>query len=58
MTYKNLARMYTTTTGTGIVTLTTAVPGCKTFDDAGCSDSGEYEYGLITYDEKPTQRHL
>jgi len=48
--YKNLARMKTTTTGTGTITLTTAVDGCKTFADAGCSDSGSYEYGIITYD--------
>lgn len=48
--YYNLARMYTETTGDSDVTLTTAVPGCKTFALAGCSDSGEYEYGLITYD--------
>ena len=48
--YYNLARMFTETTGDSDVTLTTAVPGCKTFADAGCSDSGTYEYGLITYD--------
>ena len=48
--YYNLARMYTETTGDSDVTLTTAVPGCKTFALAGASDSGEYEYGLITYD--------
>lgn len=47
--YRNLARMYTTTTGTGNVTLTTVVPGCKSFADV-CSDSGVYEYGMITYD--------
>lgn len=50
MNYKNLARMYTETTGDSDITLTTAVPGCKTFANAGASDSGVYEYGLITYD--------
>lgn len=46
----DLARMYTTTTGTGNVTLTTAVPGCKTFAASGISDSDTVNYGIITYD--------
>lgn len=50
MNYYNLARMYTTTTGDSDVTLTTAVPGCISFADAGVSDSEEVYYGLITYD--------
>src|SRR5574339_125561 len=48
--FYNLARMYTETTGDSDVTMTTAVPGCKSFADVGCSDSGTYEYGVITYD--------
>lgn len=50
MKFYNLARMYSETTGTGTITLTTAVPGCKTFDAAGVSDSEDVSYGLITYD--------
>lgn len=47
--YYNLARMYTSTTGDSDVTLTVAVAGCKTFADAGVSDSEDVAYGLITY---------
>ena len=51
MAFYNLARMYTTTTGTGVITLTTAVPGFKTFANAGVPDSdSDVSYGLITYD--------
>lgn len=49
MTYYNLARMYTGTTGDSDITLSTAVNGCKTFAEAGVSDSEDVYYGLITY---------
>lgn len=49
MTFHNIARMYTETTGTGTVTLTTAVPGCLTFDLAGVSNAEVVRYGMITY---------
>lgn len=50
MAFYNLARMYTETTGTGTVTLTTAVPGCLTFDLAGVSNGATVQYSIITYD--------
>ncbi len=50
MAFYNLARMYTSTTGTGTVTLTTAVPGCLTFDLAGVANGATVNYGIITYD--------
>lgn len=49
MPFYNLARMYTETTGTGTVTLTTAVPGCLTFDLAGVSNAETVQYAIITY---------
>ena len=48
--FYNLPRMYSTTTGDSDATLTTAVPGCKTFEQAGFSSSDELNYGIITYD--------
>lgn len=48
--FYDLVRMYTTTTGDSDVTLTTAVPGCKTFAQAGVADSEEINYGIVTYD--------
>jgi len=50
MAFYNLARMYTTTTGTGTMTLTTAVPGCLTFALAGVSNGEAVNYAVITYD--------
>jgi hypothetical protein len=61
MTLYNLARMYTTTTGTGTVTLTTAVAGCLTFDLAGVSNGETVNYGIITYDtasHRPTHSEV
>lgn len=49
MAFYNLARMYTETTGTGTVTLTTAVPGCLTFDLAGVANAATVQYAIITY---------
>lgn len=49
MTFYNLARMYTTTTGTGTVTLTTAFPGCNTFANAGIPNGAVLEYTITTY---------
>ena len=45
-TLANLARMYTETTGTGTLTLTTAVPSFLTFDNAGVSDGATVTYAL------------
>lgn len=42
----NLARMYTTTTGTGTVTLTTAVSGFLTFAQAGVQNSDVVTYAI------------
>lgn len=61
MAYYNLARMYTETTGTGTVTLTTAVPGCLTFALAGVSNGETVSYGMITYDlvtHRPTHSEV
>jgi len=45
-TLANLARMYTETTGTGTLTLTTAVPSFLTFDNAGVTDGATVTYAL------------
>ena len=61
MAFYNLARMYTTTTGTGTVTLTTAVPGCLTFDLAGVANGATVNFGIITYDtntHRPTHAEV
>lgn len=61
MAFYNLARMYTETTGTGTVTLTTAVPGCLTFDLAGVANGATVEYAIITYDlstHRPTHTEV
>lgn len=42
----NLARMYTETTGTGTLTLTTAVPGFNTFADAGVASGSTITYAI------------
>lgn len=49
MTFYNLAREYTATTGTSDVVLTGAVPGCNTWDNAGVPDGATVEYSIITY---------
>ena len=45
-TLANLARMYTETTGTGTLTLTTAVPGFNTFEDAGVTTGATITYAI------------
>lgn len=47
--FYNLVRMNSASTGDSDIILTTAVAGCKTFADAGVSDSEDVNYGLITY---------
>ena len=49
MKFHNLAREYSTTTGTGSCVLTGAVPGCNTFDDSGVVNGEVLRYGIITY---------
>src|SRR5690349_10798432 len=49
MTYYNLARMTSNSTGDSDIVLGSAVNGCLTFALAGVSDSEDVEYGLITY---------
>jgi len=49
MAFRNLAREYTTTTGTSDVVLTGAVPGCNTWEDAGVTNSEIVRYGITTY---------
>lgn len=46
MSIHNLARMYSTTTGTSDITLGTAVPGYLTFIEAGCASSETVPYGI------------
>jgi len=45
-TLANLARMYTETTGTGTLTLTNAVPGFNSFEDAGVADGATITYAI------------
>lgn len=49
MPFRNLAREYTTTTGTSNCVLTGAVPGCNTWELAGVADGETVRYGIITY---------
>lgn len=44
--FHNIARMYSTTTGTGTLTLTTAFPGCNTFANAGAVDGERLRYTI------------
>ena len=53
--YYNLARMTSLSTGDSDIVLAAAVVGCKTFADAGVSDSEDVEYGLITYSTSTRQ---
>lgn len=49
MTFYNLARMVSSTTGDSDIVLGAAAPGYKTFALAGVSDSEDVKYGLVTY---------
>lgn len=49
MAFRNLARMYSATTGTSDAVMTTAVPGCNTWDLAGVANGEIVRYGIITY---------
>jgi hypothetical protein len=49
MAFRNLAREYSTTTGTSDAVLTGAVPGCLTWELAGVQNSEAVRYGIITY---------
>jgi hypothetical protein len=50
MAFRNLAREYTTTTGTSNCVLSGAVPGCNTWENAGVANGEVVRYGIITYD--------
>lgn len=61
MTFHNLAREYTTTTGTADCVLTGAVPGCNTWVLAGVTNGESVRYGIITYDtstHRPTHSEV
>lgn len=61
MTFHNLAREYTETTGTSDCVLTTAVPGCNTWDNAGVTNGEVVNYGIITYSlttHRPTHTEI
>lgn len=47
--FRNLAREYSTTTGTSDCVLTGAVPGCNTWENAGVTNGEVVRYGIITY---------
>lgn len=47
--YYNLARMLSLSIGDSDIVLDSAVAGCRTFEEAGVSDSEDVGYGLITY---------
>jgi hypothetical protein len=49
MAFHNLARMYSATTGTSDAVMTTAVPGCNTWDLAGVANGEIVKYKIITY---------
>ena len=49
MPFRNLAREYSTTTGTSNCVLSGAVPGCNTWDLAGVANGEIVRYGIITY---------
>ena len=49
MPFRNLAREYSTTTGTSDAVLTGAVPGCNTWENAGVTNGEIVRFGIITY---------
>lgn len=49
MPFRNLAREYSTTTGTSNCVLSGAVPGCNTWELAGIANGETVRYGIITY---------
>lgn len=49
MAFRNLAREYSTTTGTSNCVLSGAVPGCNTWELAGIANGETVRYGIITY---------
>lgn len=61
MPFHNLARMYSETTGTASAVLTTAVPGCNTWDLAGVATGEIVKYKIITYsltNNRPTHSEV
>ena len=61
MPFRNLAREYSTTTGTSDCVLTGAVPGCNTWENAGVTNGEVVRYGIITYDtgsHRPTHSEV
>ena len=47
MAFADIARMYTNSTGTGDLVLTTFVPGFLTFSDAGIPDGVDFSYTIL-----------
>jgi hypothetical protein len=61
MGFHNLAREYSTTTGTSDAVLSGAVPGCNTWEDAGVTNGESMRYSIITYDtttHRPTHTEV
>ena len=61
MPYRNLAREYSTTTGTSDCVLTGAVPGCNTWELAGITNGEVVRFGIITYsltNNRPTHSEI
>ena len=61
MAFRNLAREYSTTTGTSDCVLTGAVPGCNTWELAGIANGETVRYGIITYsltNNRPTHSEV
>ena len=61
MPFRNLAREYSTTTGTSDCVLTGAVPGCNTWELAGIANGETVRYGIITYsltNNRPTHSEV
>jgi hypothetical protein len=61
MAFHNLAREYSTTTGTSDAVLTGAVPGFNTWELAGVTNGETVRYGITTYDtasHRPTHSEV